>query len=573
MRKIFKHLLITLILFSTCQTQNNSWQNKKDFSVDFQRSSEYMLVNELHLQKQTLVARKSYLNHLITKYKHSSVKLKVIKKVYSSTSKVSYFEFKVEKIESSFARGVLPVKMTPLTPFDNLNIGLAVRDIDPSTATQNGSVVVSGRRVLQSEDNYKRVRLPPIWVMSFDISSIFEVVGIVLRVIILCIQFFLVAVRPFVSPKNSIMFFWGASVTSTLFSLQILICMGAISENFGGYIDKSLTRMFSHSNEFYLNYFNSSYIDSFKVSESAGFFNMERANYSASPLFENYLSLIILTISLILCYSLPKGAISHWAREVRFGSTVSYMVPLIISGANCAYSVFFGGIYTGGSMFSLIISIIVYIYYAFFFIETPIENNRFFFGRYDHLQFDCPHFLMLRKGGYIEFYASAIITLVYGFGGFFYFYPLAICCIVSTVQALATLQLSTVGEGFYPQEDYSYFFRLVMLKKIQCWTRPVIFFLLSFYSCLEYFELEKLIITIGLTILFFVLVAIDLWLNFAILIARCIALTQPNMYSRTHFLAFENGRYDVDVMEWKTMAHGGGKYTQVAENQQLVGKY
>ena len=77
-----------------------------------------------------------------------------------------------------------------------------------------------------------------------------------MRILVVAIQFFLIAIRPFVSPKNSLFFFWGASFASTMLSLQLLLNLGCISENFGGYTDKSLIRMLSHANEHYLTYFN-----------------------------------------------------------------------------------------------------------------------------------------------------------------------------------------------------------------------------------------------------------------------------------------------------------------------------
>ena len=69
----------------------------------------------------------------------------------------------------------------------------------------------------------------------------------VMRFLIIIIQIFLVVVRPFIATDESMFYFWSAGFASSLFSMQTLITIGTLNENFGRIVSAGLGHALDHS--------------------------------------------------------------------------------------------------------------------------------------------------------------------------------------------------------------------------------------------------------------------------------------------------------------------------------------
>jgi hypothetical protein len=256
------------------------------------------------------------------------------------------------------------------------------------------------------------------WVTLVDLSTLTQMVGFVLRISVMLIQFFLVFVRPFTARKGSNYYDWSISFASSLLSFQLILLSGILAENFGGPLNTTLEVLLTLSKKTFLDSFQSSFINSIDDEfEGAGYWKLIEAKYIANPLYENHIACFFLAIGLILCVctgSAVNSASNTFSKNFRIGSSLAFMMPLLVSSVNCIYAVFYGGIYQLGSIIGLAASVGLIIYYLFFGFEIMGSHPKsgYYKSCYKFMNFDWPSWRAKEHIKNYEFLIYWLLTLV-----------------------------------------------------------------------------------------------------------------------------------------------------------------
>jgi len=265
------------------------------------------------------------------------------------------------------------------------------------------------KRIL--EDNLETAFLPSTWHLQSRSKTIIGVIGLTVRMIIVGIQFFLIAIRPCLSKRNTMLWDSMASFGSTLLFLQMYLLTSLYSQNFGGALNFYLDELLLKSNKIFLDSLTDK-ISSFVSATSqefvgAGYWKLAQNGYIASPLLEDWVGTTLLAITCLYMAVLPSPKVDYeestvsrslyeMMKEVQTGVTISFMIPLNLSSVNCIYACLSSGIWSLWGILSFIASVLILAYYVWFglFIRKSISTKdteaRFELNDiyYNHLNFD-----------------------------------------------------------------------------------------------------------------------------------------------------------------------------------------
>ena len=96
---------------------------------------------------------------------------------------------------------------------------------------------------------------------------------------------------------------------------------------------------------------------------------MAYADYLPSPFVENYISIVLLLIVCIGTTLTGQESPHYYFRELRFGFTVSFMVPHLVVSVHTIYAFFLNRLFMFSGLLSLILAFILIAYYTVFLFE------------------------------------------------------------------------------------------------------------------------------------------------------------------------------------------------------------
>lgn len=171
------------------------------------------------------------------------------------------------------------------------------------------------------------------------------------------------------------------SFASSLMFLQMYLLIGLYSHNFGGSLNFYLDQLLLKSNKTFFDgltdKFSSFISGTSKEFAGAGYWRLAQNGYIPSPILEDTIGMIILTITSLYMLILPKPrqvyeessirkSLYDMMREAHTGATVSLMIPLNLSAINCIYACTSSSVWTGWGVASFLISLGIIAYYGWF---------------------------------------------------------------------------------------------------------------------------------------------------------------------------------------------------------------
>jgi hypothetical protein len=342
---------------------------------------------------------------------------------------------------------------------------------------------MSDNRRILNDKNSRTEFLGSSWVTLFDFSSLSYFLGFIIRAAIICIQFFIVIVRPLTAKSGSNYYDWSIAFASSLFSFQLILYLGLLSENFGGPMNNSLEELLAMSRKRFFDSFQSTIIakidDDF---EKAGYWKLIEAQYVANPMYEDYigLTLFILGMLVSLCCSGANSGLNAWAKNLRIGSSIAFMMPLMISSVNCIYAVFKGGIYTTGAMFGLCVSILLLVYYIFFGFEMMGSNKKsaYYKSSYVFMNFDWPTW---RAKSHIKNYEFLVHWVLISIMVATANIPKVTLPFATFLFAANFLCIGITPTKQYVAAKHSLIHKIKILKLVDSFFKTLLFCILSFY--------------------------------------------------------------------------------------------
>lgn len=323
--------------------------------------------------------------------------------------KEQFLEFYALDYPAMMERGMLPLKVNHLTSTEKLIGRIGIFGITPQSNTTrpltkplsagkpgivgnsgSGSQTIPGKRRMLFEDKKfriiqgapavpnsntsnpfkKNVTIPPFWKPSELFLGFMRILGDFIKLIINALQIFLVFIRPLSERLRKSR--WAMWFASCIQALQIWLCLGAISGNFGGVIDgmqtqqlKSLQRNLLFDLEFTIS-------DEFTgMANGANLGRLTIAKYTPSPIQETFFPFIILCFSLsasILACLIPE--IRDTTKAFRQGATYSFMIPLLMSSCACIVTMLITHMSQFFGTFSFMVSIFLILYFIIDFLTT-----------------------------------------------------------------------------------------------------------------------------------------------------------------------------------------------------------
>jgi hypothetical protein len=205
------------------------------------------------------------------------------------------------------------------------------------------------------------------WPNAYPISDIFF--GLV-KILIVVLKFFMMCIRPLsIKYRKSR---WAMWFGSTLTSYQIALIMGMVPGNFGGFVEQIHSAAFTAFRQYFwmdpTHLWSQSYLKESRVMPLGKF---EIANYFASPLMENLIELIFFALGTLIGFTgCGLKDRDNTNSHMRIGASISFMIPLTLSSVACIAKSFFIQNWDGFTIASLVLSIILVLYFL-----SEILNN------------------------------------------------------------------------------------------------------------------------------------------------------------------------------------------------------
>jgi hypothetical protein len=222
-----------------------------------------------------------------------------------------------------------------------------------------------------------------------------------------------------------------------------------------------------------------------------------------------------------LCCTIKGSGANSVAKKMRVGSSLAFMMPLMVNSVNCIYAVFSGGIYTVGAIFGLGASLMILCYYMFFGFEImgSHKKSNYYKSSYKHINFDWP-----------MWYAKAHIKNY----EFFVYWALITVMVLTSNMPKIPLPFATFlfGVSFiciaitptkkFVKSKHELISKIRTLKLVDAFLKTFFFAFLSFYVFFR-----PTIGTMGvkfITVVCMILIYIIIAINWAIFIARLVGL-------------------------------------------------
>jgi hypothetical protein len=255
-----------------------------------------------------------------------------------------------------------------------------------------------------------------------------------IRILIILIQVFLIALRPCLAKRNTFLWDSMASFASSMFLLQMLLMTSLFIQNFGGALNHVLDEFLLKSNESFMDKLSnqvSSYVDATSEEfKGAGYWKLSQNGFIPSPLLEDWFGVMLILLTSLYMAIIPKPkadydkastsrSLYEMLKEVQTGVILSFMIPINVSCVNCIFACIFQGIWTFWAVLSFIAAILLLGFYAFF-----AKNIRYKLKRdksnkedeisdiyYHHLNFDFQRVYARVAVYYCEYYIYWIFTI------------------------------------------------------------------------------------------------------------------------------------------------------------------
>jgi len=542
------------------------------FTVDTESTDSHIFItlNIPELNAMLKRNRRDYIRNLVRSMSRSLVLIEAVDKDIVINRKITYIP---QENLHLFSRGEIPINITNLISHEGFTVRVGVK------------TDYRERRVLGEEEgldfthlattsrldanNSHEVYMSANWVTAFEASGLFTILGYAMRILVILIQILLVMVRPCIAKKNTFFYDWTMSMSSSMFSFQYILISGVMAENFGGPLNNALENYLRTSRARFVDKFTSTTMNKLDGDfEKAGYWKLSQNHFIASPLFEDYLGLFLLTFSICGCLFCGIGGsnTNSVMKKMRIGASMAFMIPLLLSSVNCIYAVFWGGIYTFGAMLSVAVSIMIMIYYLMFCFELMGNNpkSQYYKSSYRHINLDMS-----------IVYAKHVIK---NFEFFFYW--------VMTVTAVLAANLSVIPIGvsafsylcmlicnvITPRRDrvrikYSEMTKILFLKSADFFLRAALFGLLFIFM---WFRTQvKSLGVKTITTIAFIALFVDFLLNWGIFMVRAVGTFKDGL-NKSHggFVSDENngpnGDYteleDQEARDAEYAKQGGGGY-------------
>lgn len=227
---------------------------------------------------------------------------------------------------------------------------------------------------------------------------------------------------------------WTMWFGSTLTSFQILLIMGMVPGNFGGFIDQIHNSAFNEFRKYFwmnpTHLWSESFVQESRIMPLGKF---EVSNYYSSPLIENFIEVIFFALATLVgfvgCGHTDKdNANSH----MRIGASISFMIPLTLSSVSCIIKCFFINNWDGFTIFSLLLSFVLMIYFTSEIInnltgcsDSNLSEEDYFFRAFDldelNLKEDRPSNFIQSSLNFIFPICLVILSNGYFIGAFIMF--------------------------------------------------------------------------------------------------------------------------------------------------------
>ena len=479
-KRVLKHQAETIRVAKKYQDRYG-YLKSEWFAVDTTRTDTHLFI-DLRIPDIDIMykpARKQYMQSLIRSKGRNLIRIEPLnERLYLER----LLTFAPEQDSQSFAQSEIPVKLNFLVSHEGFEARVGTKtDMDYRRILASTSRTI--RRYL-NETNSHVVFFPANWVTPVDISGIFAIVGFILRVIVVIIQTTLSVIRPCIVRKGTHLYNWSIAFTSSLLSIQFILISGVLAENYGGPLNNAFHRLLVQTRNRLFDYFTSktmANIDS--TFEKVGLWKLSRAGYIASPIFDNYIGLSLLILSIIACViGTPVGSDSNSvAKKMRVGTSVSFMMPLVLNSVNCIIAVFWGGAYEIGGLFSACVSLGILVYYFMFLIEIvgSHQKSAYFKSSYDHINFDVPSYFVEETVKNYEFVCMWVITMLSVFLSNFSSYGVLGVAIVYLIMTICTANVKIKKRQ---RKKYLELARIKFIKTVNFMLRTVIFGALFIFS-------------------------------------------------------------------------------------------
>lgn len=523
------------------------------FEVDTQSTDSFIFIKLKHLSDMFAKSRKSYIKDLVDKNRANLIRIEplddqtVLKKMFTYTPHENLH---------MYSRGIIPVKIENVFSYEGLDLRIGIktdfqvrRVLEPTATSQshynNVAITNSDMNRILTDENSHVVFWSSNWVQQFDFSGLFTFLGYLMRGFVIVMQFFLTFIRPCTAKKDTLYYHWSISFTSSMFHLQFLLLYGLIAENFGGPLNTAMENMLRTSRSRFFGYLESDYAKFFDDDfEDVGFWKLVEAKYVGSPIFENYVGMILLILSIIFCHCLSGaqgGGSNSVAKKFRIGCSMAFMVPLLVSSVNCIYAVFTGVIITFGALFSVAGSLFCLIYYLLFGFEIMGSHpkSKYYKSSYTHINFDFFPGFTPKPIRNFEFFCMYIMIIIVVFGVNFPIIPIGavvVFYILMLIMDLATPRSERIRDKFLE-------LKRVHSLKVSLFGLRALFFSMLFVFIIYRKKVSSLGIK-TLTTLAYIGLIIDMILNWAIFAFRAAGMVNDGVKKRVEgFKGDPNGPY------------------------------
>lgn len=257
--------------------------------------------------------------------------------------------------------------------------------------------------------------------------------------------------------------------------------------------------------------------------EKSGYWKLIEAKYIANPLYDNYLGVFLLTLSILacVCCTLKGSAGNSFSKKFRIGASLSFMMPLMVSSVNCLFAIFYGGIYTIGAFFGMSASVAILMYYMFFGFEImgTHQKSNYYKSSYKHINFDWPPWYARDHIKNYEFFIYWILITVMVVTANVPKIPLPLAAFLF---AVAFLCIGITPTRPFRDPKHVLIHRIKVLKLVDAFLKVVFFSILSLYVFWR-----PSIGNMGVkffTIIGIVLIYVIIFVNWVIFICRLVGL-------------------------------------------------
>ena len=313
----------------------------------------------------------------------------------------------------------------------------AVPGHSPGKFYETSSTITSTHKDKEEDPYIQTKEIITTWNFPKALSNFFSLLAIIIRVMVIGLQFFLIFIRPCIARRGSANFEPSMHFASTLIWMQLFLLLGLLAENFGYAVNHPLDEMLKISRSNLIDNVNNDFARRMGRTSNrykgSGLWKLASAGYTPSSLFEDWLPLGLLVFSILLYIcagkdtnrpsSAPRSrsrvqkeaGIGDIVKEFRTGVVVSSMVPLMTTAMNTIYATIKDRFWHPWGIAGFVVAILVVLYYLAFagsLAKPPGEGRRDQDRYYSHLNFDLPSVASTTYSPYIEYLIQFAITIL-----------------------------------------------------------------------------------------------------------------------------------------------------------------